>query len=70
MPKPPAHPAEEYLGLAKQDALVKARAEAKSMRYYDNDEDHPFPVAWTADFRPQRLNLRIADGVVYEAHWG
>jgi hypothetical protein len=55
--------------MSKRPAVRKAKAEAEFVRVYDEDLDLP-GGAFTADLRPNRLNLHITGGIVVKAFWG
>lgn len=54
---------DDYLGLAEQEALDKARRENKPARVVERDGKH-LPV--TMDLIPGRLNFSVKDGAVYK----
>lgn len=56
-----------YIGLTEEAAIALARQENRPCRVVERD-GQPFPV--TRDYRPQRVNLRVRDGVVYAASRG
>ncbi|ORW10539.1 hypothetical protein [Mycolicibacter longobardus] len=54
---------DDYLGLAEQEALDKAKRENKPVRVVERDGKH-LPV--TMDLIPGRLNFSVKDGAVYK----
>ena len=56
-----------YLGMTEEAAIAKAKAEGRRCRIVKRD-DESFPM--TRDYRPNRVNLTIKDGVVTVANGG
>jgi hypothetical protein len=59
--------ADSYLGLTSDDAIARADAEGRVWRIAREDDEH---YALTMDYRPDRVNLEIDDGVVTAAWMG
>lgn len=64
-PRPFAN--QRYVGLTKQQAVLKAWGEGRTWRVVQEDGEH-FPV--TKDKRPDRLNFTLRDGVVVKVTKG
>ena len=56
-----------YVGLSKNAAVARAGTERKSWRVVAED-GQSFPV--TMDYRPERLNFTIRDGIVVDVTQG
>lgn len=54
---------DEYVGLAEQAALDKAKSASKAARVVERDGES---LAVTMDYAPGRLNLYVKDGKVYK----
>lgn len=60
---PKSSSGDEYVGLAEQAALDKAKSDSKAARVVERDGE-ALPV--TMDYSPGRLNLSVKDGKVYK----
>lgn len=60
---PKTSSSDEYVGLAEQSALDKAKSESKAARVVERDSES-LPI--TMDYSPGRLNLYVKDGKVYK----
>lgn len=59
--------AKAYVGLSKQDAIAKAKADDRVWRI-TREDDEQFPT--TMDYAPDRLNFEIDDGKVTRVTFG
>jgi hypothetical protein len=59
--------AKAYVGLAKKDAIAKAKADGRVWRITREDGEN-FPT--TMDYDPERLNFEIDNGTVTKATFG
>jgi hypothetical protein len=64
---------EEFVGRDADELTEQLRGRGHPVRRWDaeaaNDPSHPPPM-WTADRRPNRLNIYVEQGHVVKAFWG